>query len=227
MAKILFTAIVSDMRNKLNGSVFSKNRYGSYVRNKVTPVNPQTSYQQAQRQQLGALSSGWRDLSQAQRDAWIAAAPNFPTTDIFGNTKILSGNALYVALNKNLINAGESQITDAPAAASIPTFAVNTVNADSVGGTLTIDVSETSLPSGYDLMVYATPNTGAGISYVKNKLRFIGTGTVTSGSADIYTAWNTRFGTLTAGDKITVKVALVNQTTGQAGTPSQATGTIS
>ena len=42
MAKILTTAIVADIRNKLNGSVFSKNRYGAYVRTKVTPVNPQT-----------------------------------------------------------------------------------------------------------------------------------------------------------------------------------------
>jgi hypothetical protein len=29
MAKVLFTAVVADMRNKLNGTVFSKNRYGA------------------------------------------------------------------------------------------------------------------------------------------------------------------------------------------------------
>lgn len=226
MAKLKFTAIVSDMRNKLNGSVFSKNRYGSYVRNKVTPVNPQTSYQQAQRQQLGTLSSGWRGLTQAQRDGWIAAAPNFPVTDIFGDPKVLSGNALYVQLNKNLLNAGQSQIDDAPTAASIPTFSVDAVNADSSAETLTIDVSDTSAPTGTSVMVYATPNVGAGISYVKNKLRFIGTATVTSGSADIYDLWNARFGNLIAGDKVTVRIALVDNTTGQAGVPSQAVGVI-
>ena len=43
MAKIKMTAIVADMRNKLNGSVFSRNRGGAYIRTKVTPINPQTS----------------------------------------------------------------------------------------------------------------------------------------------------------------------------------------
>ena len=52
MAKILMTAIVADIRNKLNGSVFSKNRYGAYVRTKVTPVNPQSTAQQNTRNNL-------------------------------------------------------------------------------------------------------------------------------------------------------------------------------
>lgn len=46
MAKIKFGMMMTDARGKLGGQVFSKNRSGSYVRTKVTPVNPQTTTQQ-------------------------------------------------------------------------------------------------------------------------------------------------------------------------------------
>ena len=66
MAKIKMTAIVADMRNKLNGSVFSRNRGGAYIRTKVTPINPQTAAQVQARSLLTSLSQGFRSLSQAQ-----------------------------------------------------------------------------------------------------------------------------------------------------------------
>src|SRR5437867_2761155 len=114
MAKLLFTAVVADMRNKLNGTVFSKNRYGAYARTKVTPVNPQSTAQQNQRNTLSTNSAAWRGLTEAQRQSWIDGAINFPTTDIFGNSKILSGQALYVKFNNNLASIGVAPIDTAP-----------------------------------------------------------------------------------------------------------------
>ena len=68
MAKVLFSALISDMRNKLNGSVFAKNRGGSYLRTKVTPVNPQTVAQVHKRQHgAGNLRGGNRALSGSAR----------------------------------------------------------------------------------------------------------------------------------------------------------------
>lgn len=223
MAKIQFTAFMADARNKLNGNVFSKNRYGNYIRNKVTPVNPQTSYQQQQRQQLGNLASQWRGLTQAQRDAWGAAVTNFPRKDIFGNTQYLSANTLYVTLNKNLTNAGSSVISDPPSPVAIPEFIVNSVSAAAGAGTLTISVTPDAVPSGFVLFVKATGNVGPGKNFVKNLLRFIGTATVSSGTADIASLWIARFGSLVAGQRITVQAFLVSTDSGQAGVPSQAT----
>src|SRR3546814_3353017 len=45
ISKVKFGALMTDARGKLGGHVFSKNRAGSYLRTKVTPVNQQTSYQ--------------------------------------------------------------------------------------------------------------------------------------------------------------------------------------
>lgn len=230
MAKIKYSALVSDMRNKLNGSVASKNRYGNYLRNKVTPVNPQTSYQQAARQLLGALSSQYRGLTDAQRLSWINGAPNFPFTDIFGDVRYLSGQTLYVKLNTNLVNAGQAAISTAPLPVGVPELAITDVTAEITTGSLsdlTIGVSETTVPAGFALAVYATPPTPAAIQFVKNRYRFIGIASVTTGEADILTAYTARFGSAAAqGEQIHVRVALISTTTGQQGTPSGAAGTV-
>lgn len=219
MAKVLFTAIVAEMRNKLNGNVFSKNRGGNYLRNKVTPVNPNTSFQAAQRANLGAQSSGWRDLTQAQRDAWIAAAQNFPYTDIFGSVKILSGQQLYVKLNTNLINAGQSAITSPPVPVSVPLVTPASASIAG-GGAKTVTISPAAIPAGFVLMVWASPTVSPGKAFFKNLIRYLGNFTVTAGVATLTTAYNNRFGEATATQKAQIGVVLVSDSTGQIGVMS-------
>lgn len=230
MAKVKFSALVSDMRNKLNGSVASKNRYGNYLRNKVTPVNPQTSYQQAVRQLLGALSSQYRGLTDAQRLSWINGAANYPFTDIFGDVRYLSGQTLFIKLNTNLINAGESVITTAPLPVGIPEMAVTGLTAEVTTGslvTLDLDASAATVPNDFVLAVYATPPTPASIQFVKNRYRFIGLATVAAGEADILSMYIDRFGSsANEGEQIHVRAALISDTTGQQGVPSAASDTI-
>lgn len=230
MAKIKYSALVSDVRNKLNGSVASKNRYGNYLRNKVTPVNPQTTYQQAVRQMLGSLSSQYRGLTPAQRQSWINGSQNFPFTDIFGDVRHLSGQTLYVKLNTNLINAGESPIESAPLPVGIPELFIEGVTAETTTGAITklsLALSDDTVPAGFALAVYATPPTPASIQFVKNRYRFIGVATVAAGEADILTAYTDRFGaSATEGEQVHVRVALISTTTGQQGVPSAAVGFI-
>jgi hypothetical protein len=225
MARIKYSALVSDMRNKLNGSVLSKNRAGSYIRNKVTPVNPQTAFQQTIRQRLGSFSTGWRGLTQDQRQAWLSSTKSFPYTDIFGDKKELDGKSLYVKLNMNLANAGQTAITDAPQPASIPviSLAVTTFEAEPSGVDLSLILAFTpaSIPAGHSLMVYATDGVPEGITFIKNRYRFLGTGTVTTGTLNITALYEARFGASSAraGLSLGVRVALLNNTTGQMGVP--------
>lgn len=224
MARIKYSALVSDMRNKLNGSVLSKNRAGSYVRNKTTPVNPQTQYQQAVRQRLGALSSEWGALTTPQRGSWISSTSNFPYTDIFGDKKELDGKSLFVKLNMNLANIGSPTINVAPMPVGIPVFGVTSaVLVIGVGALdeFLLNMSGTTVPAGFTLAVYATPGIKPGVSFVKNKFRYLGTATVAAGIADVLDIWTERFdGQIAAGETIHVRVALVSTTGGQMGVPT-------
>lgn len=228
MAKVLFTAVVADMRNKLNGTVFSKNRYGAYTRTKVTPVNPQSADQQLVRGRFGARSAAWRGLTDSQRQSWIDGASSFPVFDIFGNSKILSGQALYNKLNLNLAQAGQAAIATCPAAVAIQSLVSMAVTADVSDATVELTAGIAAVPAGFTAIVFATPGYGAGISFVKNKFRFLTTiaAGISLGAADYGPEWTTKFGSLVAGQKLSLFMFLVSNTTGQAGVPFSANCTI-
>lgn len=233
MARIKYSALVSDMRNSLNGSTLSKNRAGNYIRNKVTPVNPRTAHQQANRALFGALSSQWKSLSPAQRASWAAATKNFPYTDIFGDQKELDGKSLFIKFNANLQNAGQPIIQSAPVGVGIPEYAVTSAeavyDAGVPEGVLQLTFSESAIPAGFTALVYATPPTPAQIGFVKNRYRLIGAVTPASASVNVSSLYKARFKDLTAGDLDKVvhfRVAIVSNTTGQMGVPSGTEATI-
>lgn len=222
MAKIKYSALVAGMRNKLNGSVASRNRYGDYFRNKTTPVNPQTTYQQNVRAQFGNLSAAWRGLTQAQRNTWLAAGENFHGyKDAFGDEMKLSGNALFISLNQNLLNTGNSQIDTAPFPVEtqfLENFALSAAGAPGA----TVEMTWTNVISaGVTALVYAAANVPPGIKFVKNRLRLIATPVLTSTPHDITADLIARFGTLIANTRITVRVAMVDDTTGQVGVATE------
>lgn len=236
MAKIKYSALVSEMRNKLNGSVASKNRYGNYLRNKVTPVNPQTSFQQAARQRLGNLSASWRELTQAQRNSFIDGTQNMPVTDIFGDIQHLSGQALFIRLNGNLEKVGQPRIDVMPELVGFPEVAITSVTATATAGALTaleVDTAingaaNAAIPAGYSLAVYATDAVPAGIEFVKQRFRFLGTATQTADEPlDLTAQWNARFGAIQSGARIFVRLALVANSSGQQSVPVEGIGSLS
>lgn len=222
MAKILTTAIVADIRNKLNGSVFSKNRYGGYVRTKVTPVNPQSTSQQNARNRLSTNSQAWRGLTEAQRQSWITGSADFPFTDIFGNSKILSGSALYVKLNNNLMVADEAAIATCPSPVSVPALVLGTLVADASLQTMTVAFTETPIPAGFTLIIQTTGMVGPGKSFVKNLYRFVqSTGAGGTSPVTLSTNFTDIHGAFVVGQKVFVRAFLISTTTGQAGIPVQ------
>lgn len=225
--KILWGALVVDGRNKIGGQVASKNRYGAYMRNKVTPVNPQSTAQQNVRAAFAANSQAWRGLTDAERQSWIDAAPSFPIIDIFGNSKILAGNALYQSLNSNLSKAAIAAINTAPAPEAVPSVATLAITADESTGVVSIAWTETPVPAGTALLLYMTPCVGAGISFVKNKFRLVEVITATTASpATVDVLYGTVFGPLVVGQKIYVRAAFMSITTGQQGIPLEASTTV-
>jgi len=222
MARILFSGVAGvDMRGKLNGSVMSKNRGGAYVRTKVTPVNPQTTSQQAIRNRLSTNSAAWRGLTEPQRQAWIAAAINFPYTDIYGQTKTLSGQQLYVKLNNNLAMVGAAAISSPPAPVAVPALALATVTADDSSNTVIV-AGTTPVPAGFALVFRATGNVTPGKSFVKNLFRIVSISAAAATSPyDISAGWVAKFGDPVLGNKVFIQAFFVSITTGQAGIPVQ------
>lgn len=107
----------------------SRNRFGSYVRNRVMPVNPNTASQVTQRMSLQNRSEEWRLLTAAQRAGWDALGAAIVRTDSLGQTYTLTGLQAYTLCNRNLVYIGAAVISAAPALAIPPTLATVTVTA--------------------------------------------------------------------------------------------------
>ena len=216
MAKVKFTAFMADARGKLNGSVFSKNRGGSYVRTKVTPSNPQTVAQTNVRQRLASFSAAFRALTAAQILAWNNAVSDFLGTNVFGDTTTPSGLQLFVKLNSNLANAGVAQISDPPSPVGLSVL-TSTI-ASLTNAAFTLSLSAATADEQY--IIEATAPVSPGRLFVKNEFRVITT-TVGTGAAipaqNIFAAYSAKFGAPVTGQRVAVRVKLINKNTGQAG----------
>lgn len=103
MPKIKLSALVSDIKGKSNGSVFSKNSGGTYFRNNPRSGGTKSARWDKQKNNLSALASQWRSLDLVTQEAWQDATPNYPTLNAFGDPRIPSGYELFMRLNGHLL----------------------------------------------------------------------------------------------------------------------------
>lgn len=213
--KLKWGALVVDGRAKIGGHVASKNRGGAYLRTKVTPVNPQTTSQSAVRSIFTAVAQAWRDLTAAQRASFNAAVENFKRTDVFGDLKTPSGSQLHQRLNINLVNIGEPVITEAPLPIAVPSMDTLSATAAAAVPALSVVFTPTPIPANSVAVVEATAQLSPGRYFVKNQFRKIGqiaaAGTSPFNALAAYTA---KFGTLVEGQKIGIRVKIVDMSTG-------------
>lgn len=206
--KAKFGAIVTEGSGKINGFVASRNRGGAYFRTKVTPLNPSSTAQQNVRGQLGALASQWSGLTEAQRASFNNAVTDFASTDVFGDIRNPSGINLFVKLNSNLGNSSQSAIATAPAKLEIPFDGIADVAMTVTGQLGVIDLNSDN-NNGATVLVFATAPQTAGTTFVKNKLRLIGTASQASNEIQFGSLWVAKFGAFSAGMNIVVGFKVV------------------
>lgn len=222
MAKIKFGMMMTDARGKLGGQVFSKNRSGAYVRTKVTPVNPRTESQQANRSLLGSLSSGWSSLNELQRNAWNSAVANWQKTNVFGDIQNPTGKNLFTGLNKNrLAHYPSLAIMEIPPTKSeFASFSIRSGSISASTGVASVTLSA-GVSTSADFRVRATPSLSPGTSYVTNQLRSIGLvfNVNETGLLFISADYNAKFGNGVVGSTIGVEVTPITEY-GQLGVPA-------
>lgn len=211
--KVIFGNAVQDARGKLNGNVYSKNRFGSYVRTKVTPVNRNTSYQTAVRAAFSSNSTNWGQLlTQTERFEWNSFAALHPFNNVFGESKKLTGHQMYTGIQSRLSNIGGTPTTVPPSNLTTGELGGLTLVATvAAGGTLTVATNESNVPGSAVIAVYATPVMPNGRNFVKSELRYIGKYASGATPYNIKAAWQTKYGTFptVAGGKIFVMAQIV------------------
>lgn len=116
----LFLNKWGDIRGSVADITFSTNRGGAYIRSKVTPLNPKTTAQASVRQVLADLTKAWGGtLTDEQRAAWTNFADRVPYRDVFGNSRRLTGIAMFVKVNSRLVMAAWPRLDTPPLKLSV------------------------------------------------------------------------------------------------------------
>lgn len=135
MAKVLWGAMVGDVRGKLGGDAFSRNRSGAYVRKAPSPVNPNTQRQQEQRSAMTQAVQYWRDTcTAAQRAAWLEYAQATPLVDGFGLKQTHPGNVMFVRYNSVMIRQGKAVVAAAPVTGGEAPMIIPTITGSTAAG---------------------------------------------------------------------------------------------
>lgn len=220
MAKVKYGEMISDMRGKINGTVHSKNTYGQYMRNKVTPVNPSTTSQAQVRSQFGENSQAWRGLTDSERGAWEGASNNFLQTNIFGDSFKYTGFNLFMRVNRWLQTISEPTVTTPPIPTAVTNSMITALTANGTTGVLTATY-DPAIPVDHRVIVRATAPQSAGKKFVRSEYRQIDVLDSTAISPQVITvAYNAKFGSIIG--KATMKVFVEFQPVTETGIPGVA-----
>lgn len=173
MAKIKTSALISAIRNSVGNTTFSIGRYGPIARSKVAPIQPQTARQVAVRAAFTTNAQGWDALTDAQRATWTAFAANRPISDVFGDSRILAGNAAYVSANASRAIVGLSPVTTPAATGGLnPALTTSAAAVGSTGAVTVTTATQTASTGWY--VILTTPGLKSGRYYAGSQQRIAG-----------------------------------------------------
>jgi hypothetical protein len=114
MAKILGGNPLGTMSGKMGGIVFSRNRFGQYIRNRVKPVNPRTHAQTLSRGRFSTASASWLGLTDGVRTAWNSFASVTKVRTRRGDMAYITGQEFFVKAAKLQVTFGFVAPTTVP-----------------------------------------------------------------------------------------------------------------
>jgi len=182
------------------GTTWSRNRYGQYMRNRSTPVNPASPRQLEQRARMSTNAAGWRTLTDAQRAGWLSLGMQMQRTDSLGQVYTLTGFSAYCSINNNNLDAGNAVVAAAPALQT-PT-ALLTVTPTLTAAAFSLAYTATPLAAGSRLFIWCGPQRSAGVGYESDYRLILVTAAAAASPANILASYTAKFGVPVVGNRI-------------------------
>lgn len=221
MALAKYGGIISELRGKEAGVIFSRNAYGSYMKQKVSPVNPQTQKQLDQRTLMGNMAQAWAGLSSGDKDSWENLGSQVTRVNRFGDTTYYTGFSLFMKCNRNIVLVGGTPVDTASSVPSIPVLSITNLEPDLTIPSMNLAFTPT-VPTGFAMVVYYTNNILTGRRFVKNYYRLVQVVAAAGTSPEnSYAEWLAYFGSvMVEGAQIFVKAKLIHVASGFEGVPA-------
>lgn len=224
MAVVQYTAVVNQVRGKLNGSVFNKARNANTLQRKQQQPKGQRGNQSEVRAEFNSAQRTWKLLPSATKSAWALVAANNPDRDRFGDQVVLSGYNKYLQARMNTAYNGSAVSNPPPTASepplsvtldqsSVPTF---TVQPDgTIEAALLVNLSWSGRPViGVGVAISLPVSTGV----TRYHKRFVSLGSVTTNASLSTRSFSKNIGQLfpipQVGQKVIVRLTVVSQGNG-------------
>ena len=186
-------------------TVAMPSRYGQVVRQLTIPTNPRSADQMNVRGRLSRFSKSWRGITPNQREAWITAASKLNTVPVLGQYGSLTGIQLFVRTNCNLASVGAGPIAEPPQPVTMPALVPSALEVSNTIGVIKVSLVCGDDPTEYTRVWGAAP-CSAGKS-ITTGYRLLGEcPQPVLGKSDITALLTSKFGTLTVGTKLFIKV---------------------
>lgn len=141
MAKIKMSPLVTDIKGSTDKLLFSSSRGVATVRTKKTPVQPNTIYQEANKDAMRSIMRTWGEVYQAIRNNWINTAQGLPKT----------GLNMFVA--ENIVAAKNQTIYKLTMPSSVQKMTGPAVYETADLETVSVEFAPTPVPTGHWILV--------------------------------------------------------------------------
>lgn len=111
MALIKTASIISDIRGKIQGTVFQRSAGGLTVRSQTTPINKNSNRQNKTRNFINILQQQWRLLSPTERQTWLQFTNFNPIQQKRNSELFINGQQAFIKLNLYRLEYGFAIIT--------------------------------------------------------------------------------------------------------------------
>ena len=149
---------------KLGSFISFRNRHGQCRRPYVIPKNPSTPARLLDRGRMKEIAASWRELTDAQRRAWMDFASQVPCHGRLADSKPLSGSQLFQKINTNLAHVGEPRLSEPPSLPDFPDNPVGELCLTNTNGLITLQLLVPTAPLRLTL-VSATAPCSPGVSF--------------------------------------------------------------
>ena len=207
-------SVLGELSGSMGDITAARNKGGMYLRFRARPTNPQTPKQTAVRERLGGLSKRWSQfLTEAQRIAWKLLADTYSVVDVLGESRNLTGIAMFNKLNGVLLNAGESVVYDPPIGMDVSSTEALEITTAVGAATDCVLTFSPVLGATEVLYINGVVNISPAINNVKKLRRFFGVSAASALSPLTFDI-PTEFGALVSGAKMSLMVNRLETTSG-------------
>ena len=210
MAKFIPGPNVSEIRNALGSQVYSRNTFGPYTRDRVSPAQPDTPDKELTQEGMTAAADAWSNvLTEAQRTAWYAFADAMKLRARSPIPGTLNGPATFVKLFLYAYHWSGNFLYDPPNHLNTPLLSTLELAPESTTGAIELSFAPSPVPADTILMLYATPPLNPGVMRPHRWFKPIAMFPEgTTSPQDIWTSYTAAWGTPPPGKKVFVQAAL-------------------